>query len=157
MRTIDEFIANLDLFEFLGAILVALVLDLALTALYFGLKRKHEKQRAERERVERELIFSLPDKENSFLRDRLNTTLKCEQTPPQKYSLEDELHTLSHARELLTKLKAQPLSPAERVEVDGISRTVTAFAIKNDLTAEEVAKLNERLATVVKLSAKYSV
>lgn len=61
---------------------------------------------------------------------------------------------LAHVDELIEALKAIDLSPTDRLELDGISRTIDLFRDKG-LTPEERRTLNDCLGSVLKLTAKY--
>ena len=104
-------------------------------------------------------MFTLPDRENTFVRDRLNTALRPE--PPEEkageYDLEDGKLRLDHVRKMLARLKAAELTPGDRLEAEGISRTITLYASKDLLTAKEVHELNDCLAAVLKMTAKYAL
>ena len=62
--------------------------------------------------------FVLPDKDNAYLRDRLQTAL-CPQSEEQVPV--EQAFQLTCVRRLIAKLKEQDLSPADRVEVDRLS------------------------------------
>lgn len=61
-----------------------------------------------------------------------------------------------HVTELLAKLKKEELSAADRLETDALARSVEAFRNKA-LTEEEMCVLNDCLAAVLKLTAKYQL
>lgn len=63
---------------------------------------------------------------------------------------------LSHARELLETLKKSELSASDRLEVDALSRKIDGFDEK-ELSADETRTLNDCLATILKLTAKYKL
>lgn len=63
---------------------------------------------------------------------------------------------LVHAEEMLAKLRRAPLTAADRLEVDTLVRTVAAYRTKA-LTEPEIAHLNDSLAAVLKLMAKYKI
>lgn len=63
---------------------------------------------------------------------------------------------LNHVTELLAQLKKEELSPTDRLEADALSRSVEAFAGRA-LTEEEMSMLNDCLAAVLKLTAKYKL
>lgn len=124
---------------------------------------KKEKERLRREKKlqeSREEIFTLPDRENTFVKDRLNTSLQAvgeEKRDAEEYDLEESRLRLNHVRGLLTKLKAAPLSPGDRLEIEGISRLITLYATKNLLSAKEIRDLNDCLSAVLKMTAKYAL
>ena len=63
---------------------------------------------------------------------------------------------LSHTLDLLEQLKKSELSASDRLEADALSRTVEAFRDR-ELTTSEMRSLNDCLATVLKLTAKYKL
>ena len=126
-----------------------------------SLKWKTEK-RAKKEKLvqeRRKAVFTLPDRENSFVRDRLNGSLRAEEEAvnEREYNLEDGKLRLNHVRDMLTKLKAAPLSAGDRLETEEISRLITLYATKERLTAKEIRDLNDCLSAILKMTAKYSL
>ena len=63
---------------------------------------------------------------------------------------------LTHTLELLEQLKKSELSASDRLETDALSRTVDAFRDRA-LTTSEMRSLNDCLATILKLTAKYKL
>lgn len=61
---------------------------------------------------------------------------------------------LSHVRELIDRLKSEKLAPADRLELDVLSHEVDGCRGK-PLTKEETGALNDCLAAVLKMTAKY--
>lgn len=117
-----------------------------------SLKWKAEK-RAKKEKLvqeRRKAVFTLPDRENSFVRDRLNGSLRVEEEAvnEREYNLEDGKLRLNHVRDMLTKLKAAPLSAGDRLEAEEISRLITLYATKERLTAKEIRDLNDCLSAI---------
>ncbi len=123
--------------------------------------KKRRRARIERyQKSDRAVQFTLPDKENSFVRDRLKGTLKSEEERKKQENftpLKDLDIRLDYTRKTITKLKASPLTPADRLEVNRISKTVTFFALKNALSPSETRSLNDCFARLLKLCAKYAV
>lgn len=119
----------------------------------FSTLRKRKKRRERKEAIRREAMFTLPDRENTFLRDRLRTRLR-EDEPSFEVSSDVEF---APVRAMIGRLKAEPLSPAERLGVSDISKRLTALALKNERTAKETEMLNEAFSSLLKLAAKYSV
>lgn len=62
---------------------------------------------------------------------------------------------LSHVITLLEKLKKEKLTPADRLEVETLSRSVTG-AQTRPLTDRQTDDLNDSLSAVLRLVAKYS-
>ncbi len=71
-------------------------------------------------------------------------------------SAEESGLRLDHVRTLLTKLRASRLTPVDRLETDALSRTVESYGSR-PLTAEELRTLNDCLASILKLTAKYKL
>ena len=127
--------------------------------LFVGLtiREKIDKRKKERAKIERRLQFALPDKDNSFVRARLNTVLRLDERPDFVMpALENDL-SFSHARALLAKVREAPLSTAERLETEEIAKMVALYLQKKDFTAQDTRTLNEAFARILKLSAKYAV
>lgn len=143
------------------------ILLIALEALFYLflllVLKKKEKDRLRREKKlqeSRQAMFTLPDRENTFVRDRLNTSLQAageEKSAGEEYDLEESKLRLNHVREMLAKLKSAPLSPGDRLETEGISRLITLYATKNLLSAKEIRDLNDCLSAVLKMTAKYAL
>ena len=84
----------------------------------------------------------------------LPAAAEAEQTPC--VTAEESGTRLGHVNELLAQLKKEELSPTDRLEADSLSRSVEAFAGRA-LTEEEMGVLNDCLAAVLKLTAKYKL
>ena len=135
-----------------------LSLALGLMLCFFLLKRSKGERIKRRQRAQKDLQFTLPDKENTFIRERLNGTLSPEPTNAKgAVLLKDMDLKLDYTRKTITKLKASQLTPADRLEVNRISKTVTFFALKNALSPSETRSLNDCFARLLKLCAKYAV
>lgn len=140
-------------FVFLG---LYIVLASALRLLFFIPCPLHHRKRESKEREER--IYR---KFRESLTEQLDTEQRA---TPLLSDYEQEAHStaeeygahLSHAVELLTRLKKMELSPTDRLETDALSRSVDALQGK-PLTEEETGVLNDCLASVLKLTAKYKL
>ena len=125
------------------AFLALFIVWAALVSLLFCIPFKKKKRNVQEEmyekfRVELDVPEELP-KECGELLDR-------EEYGPR----------LAHTMGLLEKLKKSDLSASDRLEADALSRTLQNFGDR-DLTAEEMRSLNDCLATVLKLTAKYKL
>ena len=121
---------------------------------------KYRRMKIERFRkVSKEFSFSLPDRENSFIRDRLRGELRPEkeQKTQDVVLLKDLDLRLDYTRKTVAKLKALELTPADRLEVNRISKTVTFYALKNALSPSETRSLNDCFARLLKLTTKYTI
>lgn len=128
---------------------------------FLKIKETRRARREKRARESRQAMFTLPDKENSFVRDRLNTSLHVEEEVPdgtqREYDMDESKLRLNHVRDMLAKLKAAPLAPGDRLESEEISRLITLYATKNRLTAKEIRDLNDCLSAILKMTAKYAL
>ena len=114
------------------------------------------RRRKKRKRVNRELKFALPDRENTFVRSRLSTVLNVEFCEAEKQ--EEKLAIeFSQALKMLDKISIAPLSTAEKIEVGQMQGDLRAFEEKERFSAKEVSSINEKFARLLKLSAKYGV
>lgn len=77
------------------------------------------------------------------------------EAPPAMSAEEGELQ-LAHVDQLIEKLRAAELDPADRLELDAVARTLEGCRGKA-LTAGEQRTLNDCLSAVLKLTAKYSL
>ena len=138
---------------------------LLLTALRGKRKRKARKKNKAEE--QRRLQYALPDRENAFVRARLNTVLREEKTGEtiEVETEKEEGNTtnaavklrFAHARKLLSKLKDAPLSIGERLETEELAQVVGLYLQKSSLSGDDVRLVNEAFSRVLKLAAKYSV
>ena len=140
----------------IAGLLIGAGLGYIATITAFIIRAKIIKKRAQREEMLRKLKFTLPDRNNSFIQARLNTVLQPENQPEIDEG-EKKTFRLEHAKQLLSKVKEAPLSKAERLEIEELSKLFNAYLKKYKLTSEDVRLLNEMFAYLLKMSAKYSV
>ena len=81
---------------------------------------------------------------------------KVEKFDEERVTAEESGLRLHHAEELLARLSKLPLSATDRLEMDVISRSLDAYREK-PLSEEELRVLNDCLASVLKLTAKYKL
>ena len=114
------------------------------------------RRRKRRGNANREMKFTLPDRENTFIRSRLSTVLNrefCEaERQEEKLAIE-----FTQALKTLDKISVAPLSTAEKIEVGRMQDELRAFEEKEAFSAKEVSSINEKFARLLKLSAKYGV
>ena len=110
-----------------------------------------KKRRAE---IARRLQYTLPQRENAYVRERLNTALHVQESSVASKTANVRL---GYARVLLNKVKAAPLTVAERLQTEEMGMTFTLYRGKHSWTAEELRGLNDLCAVLLKLSAKYTV
>lgn len=75
---------------------------------------------------------------------------------PSEEAYSDQNVKLKHAGDLLARLRKAPLAAGDRIEEEILSRTISALGAK-PLTEEEFVRLNECLAALLKLTAKYKL
>ena len=133
-------------------ILFAVVLGLLVMARLCRLSRGIlRRQHAHYRRVE----YTLPDRDNSYVRARLSTALRGDMGAEEERT--EYTVCLSYARELLAKLKAAPLTQAERLETDGLEGVFSLYFHKSKWSANDLRAVNGACARLIKLSAKYAV
>lgn len=80
------------------------------------------------------------------------------QTPPPEiasHSLDETNLCLDHAFEVTQNLKRMALSGGDRLETDNVELTLRMYRAKGILTDREMRSLNDCLALLLKLKAKY--
>lgn len=106
------------------------------------------------------LLINLPRREKENRNEEIYRTfhedldLKEAEQPTETVQEKEEEIQLSHADALIAKLRAEELSPTDRLEADGIARSLDAFRGRA-LTDGERRTLNDCLGSILKLTAKY--
>lgn len=108
--------------------------------------RKHA--RIEKERA---LQYTLPDRDNEFVRNRLQTVL-CKEDEQTCEGVD-----LAYAREMLAKLGSTKVTVAERLELSEMGALFALCIRKDTLTASEIRMLGDAFGRLLKLSAKYAL
>lgn len=129
----------------------ACLLTVLLVTLVVVVVRKNRKNRE----TPRQIQFTLPDRENTYIRARLATVLNPEAEVEQEDACVEV--NFSHARLLLHKVWFAPLSPAERLEMDGLEKTLEKYTNVTRFKEKDVRAINDAFARLLKLSAKYGV
>lgn len=124
-------------------------------------KRKNKKSKEDRmyEKFKEELFSEqIPCAEQKRAKEKLPPKVCCfDELPSEgKIKAEESGLRLSHVTALLEKLRLQKLSAGDRLETDTIARTLDLYRNKS-LTEEELRSLNDCLASVLKLTAKYQL
>lgn len=104
----------------------------------------------------REVQFTLPDRENSYIRSRLLTTLNTEREVNERLEVELPL-SFTHAQKLLSRMASAPLSPAERLELCNLTSVLEGYFLKTRFSAVDVRAINTAFLKLLKLSAKYAL
>lgn len=128
---------------FLGCVFLILMIKLG--------KVVYRHKKVKRETFQKNNTFyTLPDRENTFIRSRLNTVLR--------ENLQETYHTaipLEYTITMIEKLKSAPLTFFEKNQIREIEQAVKESNQKLTLKSEEVRSLNETLCALLKISAKY--
>lgn len=74
----------------------------------------------------------------------------------ETYDAEESGLRLGHVESLLRKLQESGLTASDRLEADAIARSLDVYRDR-PLTADEMRSLNDCLASVLKLTAKYKL
>ncbi|MBQ7924399.1 MAG: hypothetical protein IJ329_03740 [Clostridia bacterium] len=119
---------------------------------------KHvQSKKKEREIQARQMRYTLPQKDNTFIRARLNTVLQ-EESPIEETENGEEIKLrFVYARKLLAKLRETALSTAERLETDELVKIFDLYRQKERFISEDVRLISEAFSRVLKLAAKYGV
>ncbi|MBQ8323385.1 MAG: hypothetical protein IJX91_05410 [Clostridia bacterium] len=123
----------------------------------FAVWRKRLAEKKEREERARRLKYTLPDRENAYVRARLNTVLRTPNEPSKEPSVAEKYFRLEHARKMLSAVREKEISMAERLETDELSALLSLYAKKESVDSEDLRVINDAFSRVLKLSAKYDV
>ena len=120
-------------------------------------KRKEKKllKKQAKRVAERRLQFALPDRENSFVRERLQQVLDVPEEEPKEYP--DTYFQFVHVQKLLNQLAEQKLSTAERLELMDMNAFLGASLQQKRWRIQEIRAINDCFCRVLKLAAKYAV
>lgn len=111
------------------------------------------------------LLFLIPfpagrhEKDRSDeLYEKFHTPLEVPEDPepqPAEGDAEECKLRLAHAKSLVGRLLQSDLSAGDRLEADAVAKTLDAYG--EELDGSEARSLNDCLATVLKLTAKYKL
>jgi len=129
--------------------------------LVLTIKEQIARRKARRAEVERRIAYTLPDRENHFIRTRLNTTLRMPENAlnADMGMLFDKKAPLQlhYVRRLFSQLKAAPLSGVERLQVEEMGKVLALYCFKDVWTTLDIRGVNDFCAMLLKLSAKYDI
>jgi hypothetical protein len=151
----DETIFSFAVFLSLALSVLSFVSLIVCAFFYAAWKRKRKKARkAERAR---RVEFALPEKDNSFIRERLFSVLQDPKNKidPKQYT--EENLQITYVQDLFVKLSTAPLSVAERLSVEDTAKLLKAVFSRGKWTAEELRIMNDCFSSLLKISAKYAV
>lgn len=118
-------------------------------------KRITEKKRRRAEKL-RMLQFTLPDRDNHYVQARLHTALHVPNADLDEVVPISPLR-LEYAMQLLAKIKAAPLTVAERLITEEIGKTLSLYRQKERWESIDAQCVNELLSQLLKTAAKYGV
>ena len=137
---------------------------LGLAAAFYGAllavdagKKKRRERRKNGEKITREAYYTLPDKENEFLKERLRGELSSDAIKRTGKSTDIRCVKTDYVNALARKLKKAPLSAADRLETERLCELIERYEQKGALRPDELRAFNDALSAVLKLSAKYVV
>ncbi len=116
------------------------------------IERRRERKKS-RLTAARRVEYTLPERENTFVRSRLNTALNSsredKETPIEV--------RLGYVKKMLCSVKEAALTPVERLDVEEMSGVVAAYTAKEGWSSADRKAVNEVCAKLLKLSAKYEI
>lgn len=121
----------------------------------YALKEQMRKKRAAKEKTRRNLQFTLPDKENTFIRERLQQALNNPNIEKRVQS--QTIFVFFYAQKLLAQIGVKSLTTPDKLEVMEMQKLFNAYAEQPGWTVEEIRSVNDCFARVLKLCAKYDV
>ena len=111
------------------------------------------RRKSERQEKRRDLQFTLPERENSYVRARLENVLRVgEKEVDGVWKTE-----FAYAKSLLAKLKGAELSGVDRLQMEELAKLLALYGKKEKLSAADLPLINDAFAILLKLSAKYGV
>lgn len=123
---------------------------------WLGIHSARKRRKAEKAERLRKMKFTLPDKDNEYLRARLNTVLKERKEGEGITRTQADVHP-DYAKRLLNGLKNAPVSAVERLETEELGGAISMYFKKERLTEGDLSAVNEAFARLIKLSAKYEI
>lgn len=114
------------------------------------------RRREARTALKRRIQFTLPDRENEYLRDRLRISLntKREEVVSERKQVGVRI---GYARKMIAKIKEASLTPTERIDVEEMAGLIAVYDSKEKWSASDVKVMSEVFSRLLKLSAKYGI
>ena len=138
---------------YLGVTFCFCALAYSVALLSIGIKASLIKRKQEREKIERAVCYTLPTRENEYVRNRLHFVMQD--------NIQDEEERLtvcfSYVIRALSRLKNVKLTLTERLEIERIEKMIMQYKNKQSFTTQDVHLLNETFSKLMKLSSKYAV
>lgn len=118
-------------------------------------KEKIRLKKALKEQAKRTLQFTLPDKENAFIRERLQQALNT--TDAENTQKAQTCFEFLYAQKLLVKISEKALNTPERLEILEMQKFFSAHLQQPTWNVNDVRAVNDCFSRILKLSAKYEV
>lgn len=115
------------------------------------------KKRMKKEERYRRLQFALPERDNTYIRARLNGALRCESVENDEGVKNGRKTEFSYAKRLLAKLRAADLSATDRLQTDDLGGLLALYDKRERLSSSDLQAVNDCFALLLKLAAKYDV
>lgn len=140
----------------IGCVLALFGVGFLMLFSWLGIYSARKRRRQEKAENLRKMKFTLPDRDNEYLRARLNTVLKEKKDGDGVTRRQADVH-LDYAKRLLEGLKNTPISAVERLETEELGGALSMYFKKETLTEGDLSAVNEAFARLIKLSAKYEI
>ena len=111
------------------------------------------RKKTEKREHYRALQFALPDRENSYVRGRIENALQVEEKGGDGIWKTE----FAYARSLLAKLKGAEVSAVDKLQIDELAKLLAVYGKRERLSTADLPLINEAFAMILKLSAKYGV
>lgn len=120
-------------------------------------RRKAQYKRKMKRKEKRNIEYTLPERDNTYIRARLHTVLNPETAGFEGEETTEEKIDVGYASELLTLIRNARLTVAERLETEEMKKAFALLENKESWTNSDLRAANDSLARLLKLSAKYAV
>ena len=127
-----------------------------LYALLFVPLRREKRSKKEKRKPRAEEFFDLQGEEPSLSEQPNKPAMVRCYAEEDRVSVEKDVR-LGHIFSVLERLKDLPLGAGDRLETEKFREMLEVYRAKGDLTAKEVETLNDILASLLKMMAKYDV
>ncbi len=139
-------------------ILFAVALAEGIIALAWLISSLRKRAKARRKKRYRKIEYALPARNNSYIRDRLQTALQTpNRTDDGVYRSEETGLRFGFAQNLVKGLQVEPLTAVERAEVEEMSKILSVCSKKEEWSRGELCVVNDVFMRLLKLSAKYAI
>ncbi len=145
---------------FIFGVVVAFTIENIFLLVWFlvVLSKREQRKKARVKNAEvRKKLFTLPTRDNTFVRARLSTVLSPFATAASGHTRGIEPLDFTAALELLQRVENANLTPAERMRVQRLGLEMKAYAKDMAWTTQTALAVNNAFLVILKLCGKYSV